>query len=225
MLPVATPADVPLATHDVLEQRVEAAVRASIHALLGAEGRQVQVRLARRISLDGVDASATLAVGSLAGRLPRPRLPVPVRVQSPGQPERVVTAWVELSERRLAPVYTQAQAAGTPVGPAGLALQDVDLACCAGTPLTTAQPPQDTVLSRAVRAGEPAMAGDFRPAPIVARGDAVTVDAGSGAVRLSIAAQALEAGDAGDCISVRTTASAHPLQARVVARGKVTLDD
>ncbi|MFC0677978.1 flagellar basal body P-ring formation chaperone FlgA [Lysobacter korlensis] len=215
----------PLATSDAFEQRVEAAVRASVQAMLGPEGRQVRVRLARRVVLDGVDANATLAVAPLAGRLPRPQLPVTVRVQSRGQPERLVTAWVELTERRVAPVYAQAQVAGTPVGPAGLELRDVDLACCAGLPLATAQPPQGAVLARAVRAGEPAMAGDFRPAPAVARGDAVTVDAGHGVVRLSIDGQALEAGNPGDRISVRTTVSAHPLQARVIARGKVTLDD
>lgn len=76
-------------------------------------------------------------------------------------------------------------------------------------------------LRRAVRAGEPLTPSVVSAPPLVQRGQQVLLSAGSDAISVSLQAQALEDGAAGELIRVRNLSSQKVLEAEVVGPHRV----
>lgn len=75
--------------------------------------------------------------------------------------------------------------------------------------------------TRAVKVGEPLTAHNTAPLPAIARGDWVAMHLKSGLVELERRAQALQDGELGQVVKVRAANNAAPVEARVVAPGRV----
>jgi len=75
--------------------------------------------------------------------------------------------------------------------------------------------------TKALKEGEPLTARNAAPAPLVARGEWVALHLKSGLVQLEGRAQALQDGELGQVVQVRSSNGASPVAARIVAPGKV----
>lgn len=69
------------------------------------------------------------------------------------------------------------------------------------------------------------MGADFEAVAAVRRGETIVLEAGTGAVRLSVEGVALEDGSVGERVSVRTGDATRAVHARVVSAGKVAIDE
>lgn len=74
---------------------------------------------------------------------------------------------------------------------------------------------------RALRAGDPLRRGQLIDAPMVRRGDAVRIVATNGAVQVTAAGSALEAGAEGAVVRVRNDRNGNVIRARVIGVGTV----
>lgn len=167
----------------------------------------------------------TLKVGAIAGRWPRARAGVPVRLALDGRAVRTVTAWVELSDLRNVLTYAAPASAKAPMDTLRLATGDVDMLCCEGATVPSVDALAGMRVRRAVRAGEPVLLSDFEPMPDVVERQQIGIEVVRGPVRLSTVGTALADGRIGQVIAVRPDASEHTVKARVTAKHTVTLDE
>ncbi len=195
---------------------------------------------ARIVSVDGVRDQAlpagTLAmdVGNVAGRWPRARVGVPVRLRVDGRVVRTLTVWVAMSDVRRVPTYAQAANAKSTLDAASVVVADVDMTCCDGAlvdvragadGITGADALAGKRLRRAVRAGQPVMAADFEPMPDVAARQKVTIEVVRGPVRLTTVGVALADAHIGQRVTVRPDAAEQAVVGRVTDKQKVILDE
>lgn len=186
---------------------------------------------ARIVAIDGLrDQSlpagrATIEVGAIAGRWPRARAGVPVRLSVDGRTVRTLTAWVLLDDMRRVLTYAATNAARTPATALRLAPGEVDMTCCASPAVQDTAEIAALRLRRAVRAGEPVLASDFEPMPAVAARAQVEIEVEQGAVRLRTQGIALADGSLGASVPVRPEGAQSVVTARVIATGKVRIDD
>ncbi len=167
----------------------------------------------------------TLEVGAIAGRWPRARAGVPVRVSVDGRVVRTVTAWVALGDLRSVLTYAEPASAKTPVDALRLVAGDVDMICCDGAVAASVDTLAGTRVRRQVRAGEPVLLSDFEPLPDVAERQQVGIEVVRGPVRLTTVGTALADGRIGQVIAVRPDASERTVKARVTAKRMVALDE
>ncbi len=167
----------------------------------------------------------TLEVGAIAGRWPRARAGVPVRVSVDGRVVRTVTAWVALGDLRNVLTYAEPASAKTPVDALRLVAGDVDMICCDGAAAASVDTLAGTRVRRQVRAGEPVLLSDFEPLPDVAERQQVAIEVVRGPVRLTTVGTALADGRIGQVIAVRPDASERTVKARVTAKRMVALDE
>lgn len=167
----------------------------------------------------------TLEVGAIAGRWPRARAGVPVRIAIDGRAVRTVTTWVELSDLRNVLTYAAPASAKAPMDTLRLAAGDVDMLCCEGGTAPSVDALAGMRVRRAVRAGEPVLLLDFEPMPDVVERQQIGIEVVRGPVRLTTVGTALADGRVGQVIAVRPDASEHTVKARVTAKHTVTLDE
>jgi flagellar basal body P-ring formation protein FlgA len=189
---------------------------ASSARVLGVTGVRDQSLPAGRVALE---------VGTIAGRWPRARAGVPVRLSVDGRVVRTLTAWVALSDVRSVLTYAEPASAKVPVDALRLVPGDVDMICCDGAAALSADALAGMRVRRAVRAGEPVLLADFEPVPDVAERQQVGIEVVRGPVRLTTVGTALVDGRIGQVIAVRPDASEHTVKARVTAKHTVTLDE
>ncbi|MGE4240211.1 flagella basal body P-ring formation protein FlgA [Ramlibacter sp.] len=165
----------------------------------------------------GFDAQLTLAREAPDLALPAGRGALKVRpLAQPPAPGRVavwVDAWVDGAHVRSVPLHfdVQGMRAVAPATPRG-----GDMA--ASKPVAVAIP--GSALA-AASAPDVASSSLLAPAPEVARGDGVAVQLRASGMELELRGEALQAGRAGEWIGVKTGAALAPVQARVIARGRV----
>lgn len=205
-----------------IQRDVEAAVTQRLREadssarVLGVSGVRDQSLPMGRVTLD---------VGAIAGRWPRARAGVPVRVSVDGRVVRTVTAWVALGDVRSVLTYAEPASAKTPVDALRLVAGDVDMICCDGAVAASVDTLAGTRVRRQVRAGEPVLLSDFEPLPDVAERQQVAIEVVRGPVRLTTVGTALADGRIGQVIAVRPDASEHTVKARVTAKRMVALDE
>lgn len=204
-----------------LQREVETAMVARLRdarspaRVVAIEGLRDQTLPAGRVRLD---------VGSIAGRWPRARAGVPVRVLVDGRAVRTLTAWVALSDVRSVPTYAEAVSAKSPAETLRLVPGDVDMTCCGDATVVDAGALSGLRVRRAVRPGEPALLSDFEPMPDVAERQSVGIEVTRGTVRITTTGTALGDGRIGQIVSVRPDASSEVVRARVIAKQKVILE-
>jgi len=215
----------PGATQRVDGEHVAARVQEELQARIAASGSSARVQVATPVADQSLPAGPLrIEVGEVAGRWPRSRAGVPVRLAVEGFAPRSMTVWVSASDPRTVLTYTSDYAAGEAGTSVHVAPALVDMVCCtaaANDPSMLA----DRRLRRAVRAGAPVLADDLQALPAVAAQEPVAVAVERGSVRIVTAGVALQDGAVGERIAVRAQQSRHAVQARVVARGEVIVDE
>lgn len=205
-----------------IQRDVETVVTQRLRALnstarvLGVSGVRDQSLPAGRV---------TLEVGVIAGRWPRSRAGVPVRLIVDGRNVRTLTAWIELSDVRNVLTYAEPVSAKASTDELRLVTGDVDMTCCDGAPALTADALVNMRVRRAVRAGDPALLSDFEPMPDVVERQPVVIEVLRGPVHLTSVGTALADGRIGQIIAVRPDTSDQTVKARVTAKQTVTLDE
>lgn len=220
---VAVAAEPPLRSH-VQRETLQA---------LALEGLRV------RAAKDGIEGVVFAIVGApadvaidgehpqLLAMVPTPwlrqRIPVTVRITS-GARTTTAIVWASASAPSPGPVYAADQPRGSAGKDVVIAAGTIDRARTRGVPA-----PEDGVrdasrLRRAVRAGEPALATDFEPLPLVQAQQPVAIQAGGNGVQLSVAGVALADGAAGDWIPVRWAGGDRPLHARIINHEVVRIE-
>lgn len=207
---------------DDLRREVETVITQRLHdventaRIHGVNGLRDQLLPAGVLKLD---------VGTIAGRWPRARAGVPVKLMVDGRVVRVLTAWIELTDMRSVLTYAETATAKSQVESLHLVAGAVDMTCCAGASAPDAASLEGQRVRRAVRAGEPVMLSDFEPMPDVAERQQVAIEVVRGPVRLTTIGTALADGRIGQIIAVRPDASEQVVWARVSAKKKVILDE
>lgn len=213
-------------TQRVPAAEIEQAVRSAMALRLQAMGSTASVRAAGRVG-DQWLPTGQLAIepGEVAGRLPRSRVGVPVRLKVDGRVVRSLTAWVEMQDPRWVMTY----AATYPSHQTGASMRwmpaSVDMACCAGAAATSVEQVAHLRSTRAVRAGQPVMLADFESLPDVQARQRVAIEVISGSVRVQASGVALRDGDVGDRVAVRPDHSRETVISRVVSIQKVVVDE
>lgn len=206
---------------------VEAA-RAALLAKASDAGVRVDLEVAGRV--EGFDfpmataVAPDVAVARWDGPWLRSRVGVPVQVRV-GDRQTTATVWFAVTAPSSGELYADGFRRGESAERLVYRTGPVDLARQEG--LRTANPASLTGmrLRRTVRAGDPVLASDFEPTPLISARQTVRVLATRGAVRLSVPAQALADGDAGQTIPVLPTSATSPIRARVVSSEVVTLEN
>lgn len=201
---------------------IEQTARAALQRWLAARSS--------RFDLDslGVPAGLQLPAGRVelsarpipAGQQPAQRMVVWVDVAVDGSFVRTVPVSFSVDAYRQAWVAAAPVAAGTLLAPQLLERREVDLASH-GTPLEVEEQVAPPRSLRPLRAGEAVTTRNAAPALPVSRGEWVTLQFNTGAVRMEGRAEALQGGDMGQVVRVRMARGSAPVEARVVARGRV----
>lgn len=205
---------------------IEQQVQAELVQRLSRAGSQALVRIDGRIEDQQLPAGPLqVVVGDIAGRWPRPRVGVPVRLFVGGRPLRSLTVWANLQDERTVLAYATAYPARHPGEQLQMTQARVDMTCCAGSPIGATSELGEARLRRAVRAGQPVMANDFEPMPDVLAQQRVGMVVEHGPVRLVTTGIALRDGHIGEWIDVRSDQSQATVRSRVVAKQKVRVDE
>jgi flagellar basal body P-ring formation protein FlgA len=152
--------------------------------------------------------------------LPRQRVWVDVRVA--GEFVRSVPVDFAVNAYRDAWVVPVGLARGAVVTPEAMQRKEVDVARVEhrGAALATAST-DDLRTRRTLAAGEVLAARDVERVPAVARGQRITVLSRNGGLELQASAEALQDGQVGQKVRVKTTGAQEPVLALVVAPGRV----
>ena len=120
-------------------------------------------------------------------------------------------------------VAPSAIGSGAPLTADRVKKREVDITRTPVAPLlaTESQMPGQWQTTRAIRSGEVVTMRNAAPAPLVARGEWVALHLKSGGVELEGRAQALQDGELGQMVKVRSANRADPMTARIVAPGRV----
>lgn len=215
-----------LSPQTVSSRQIEEAVGQRVQSRLGSLGSHAQWRVAPGIRDQQVPAGRiVIDVGEPAGRFPRGRVGLPVRLQVDGKPVRTVTAWIEMQDPQEVPVY----AADYPRGHSSEAIQythaRVDMVCCAGAQIATPDQLAHMQLARATRAGQPVLASDYMAIPQVRSRQPVEIIAGNEQIRIALQGISMADGYLGDRVSVRPATGSSPIRSVVIGEGKVRADE
>jgi len=213
-------ADAPSVHGQALTQQVQA----TLQSRLAARGSSARVEVPPGAPEARGAGAVTFEVGEVAGRWPRPRATVPVRVRSNGRLLRTLTFEVTSTDIRRVPVFARDYLPHTRADRMRIEDAEVDMSCCA-EPTLAALPQTPLRLRRAVRAGEPLQAADFEPVPEVEQQAPVRLEVRRGAIILSAEAKALQDGRTGDRVRVMPSYATQAVMASVVGPGEVEIHE
>lgn len=218
-LPVPALADPP---STVRGEDVVVVAAAALRDRLKAQGiAQPELRPVGEVRVPTVGAfgEATLVAGEIDGRLPRPRVAVPVSVQGADGSAARLAVWFAVQAPVEAWVHGTDAARGTDTALLSAQRATVDLARVDPGQLVAPVDLQGKQLRRPVRAGAPLLAADFEPAPDVRRDERLALRVRSGAVRISTQAVAMDEARIGQRLRVLAAGAEAPIEAVLVSRG------
>lgn len=201
-----------------------AQVQAVLQARLLAQGSSARVSVGE-LNLQAWPAgSVSVEIGEVAGRWPRARATVPVRLRADGRLVRTLSLPVTASDVRTVLVFGADYTARTALDGVQLQPADVDMMCCSGASLV--ERPTDAYRLRAdVRAGTPLTDDSIETRPAVQGMQNVQLLVQHGAIQLSAEAVALQDGRVGERIPVRPSYAQETVVAVVTAPGKVQVHE
>lgn len=170
------------------------------------------------------DDTPSFSLRPIGGRWPRDRVPAVVDYWNAARNQRdSTTVWLSVNIPADVPVYARHHAPGEQLTDEAFATASLNLAALAHPSINTSFDLTKVRLRQSVREGQPALESHFEPLPDVQKNDRVTLTVESGAVRIQTPAKALQEGQTGDTVSVRIDAAQQTVQARVTAKGEVSL--
>ncbi|WP_158290276.1 flagellar basal body P-ring formation chaperone FlgA [Ramlibacter sp. WS9] len=207
--------------------RVEQAARAAL--------REWMATRATRYVIDAqpLPADIKLPAGNVelkarplpANAEPTPRMAVWMDIQVDGRFIRTVPVNFAVDAFRDAWVAPAAVAGGVSLTPGMVEKREVKVTGYASSRFPEQGPQPGTAAglrtTRAIKEGEPVTMANSAPLPAIARGAWVALHLTSGVVALESRAQALQDGEVGQIVKVRSSSAASPVEARVVSPGRV----
>ena len=201
-----------------IEQAAQAALNEWLQPRASRYGTEV-LALARDLQLPAGQVELKARPLAANGE-PTPRMVVWMDVAVDGRFVRAVPVSFNVEAYREAWVAPAGVARGVPLAPGMVERREVD-----ATSRSVAALPSEIAgnwsTTKAIKEGEPLTARNVAPAPLVARGEWVALHLKSGLVQLEGRAQALQDGQLGQVVQVRSANGASPVAARIVAPGKV----
>ncbi len=205
-------------------EALAARVRDTLQSRLVDSGSTATLQMVGRMPDQALaSGDVQVEVGPVAGRWPRAQANVPVRIVVDGRTVSRLSARVQASDLRTVLGYSSDFPAGA--SQVAAARMVIDMVCCEGAVVSSPQELQGMRLRRAVSTGAPVLQGDLEPMPVVSTRQTVSVAVERGRIRILAPGIALQDGQLGDRIAVRTTLSQHAISARVVAAGEVIVDE
>ncbi|MET4571977.1 flagella basal body P-ring formation protein FlgA [Stenotrophomonas rhizophila] len=199
-------------------------VQEALQARLLAQGSSA------RVSVGGLNAQAwpagqvSVEIGEVAGRWPRARATVPVRLRADGRLVRTLSLPVTASDVRTVLVFGADYTARTALDEVQLQQAAVDMVCCGSASLAE-RPVEGYRLRADVRAGTPLTEDSIETRPAVQGMQNVQLLVQHGAIQLSAEAVALQDGRVGERIPVRPSYARETVVAVVTAPGKVQVHE
>jgi flagellar basal body P-ring formation protein FlgA len=211
---------------DELIEQARAALLARSSDLPG----QLEIVPAAALLSSQVDGEGELRLeaGTVDGAWPRRRVGVPVQVWLGERLVQSRMVWFTVSWWHDVPVYSHDAQAGVSSTSLETHIARTDLAGAMDVrQLSESRMPvaAGLRLRRAVRAGQPVLAGDFEPSPAVARQAQVTLAVRHGQVELKTPAVAQGDGEVGELVKVLPSGASQWVRARVMARGEVAIEN
>ena len=205
-------------------EAVTAQIQSELQGRLRAQGSAavVQVEAVRMQALPA--GTVQFETGEVAGRWPRARASVPVKVRVDGRVLRTLNVPVTASDVQSVQVFDAAYAARTGLDAVRLHEANVDMVCCGGNVLA-ALPAEGYRLRHDVRAGAPLTDAVIEPMPAVQGMQDVQLLVRHKGIELSAAAVALQDGQVGERIAVRPSYARETVVATVTAPGKVQIHE
>ncbi len=208
---------------------------ARVESTAAAELRTWLAKHANRYTVDivGLAGELQLPAGAVqlvarplaAGAEPRSRMTVWVDILVDGRFARAIPVSFAVEAFRdawVTPVSTPANVALTQAALERREVRVVDRAVQSGVdPFAVGASPQVWRTTRALKEGEAVSTRNSAPTPTIARGAWVALHMKSGPVELVARAQALQDGEVGQVVQVRSSNGSAPVAARVVAAGRV----
>jgi flagellar basal body P-ring formation protein FlgA len=180
------------------------------------------------LSASQVDGAGPVRVeaGAVGGTWPRRRVGVPVHIWIEDQLEQSRIVWFTVRWWQDVPVYVRDARAGDRADGLSVRTMRTDLAGVdAQHAVAPSELTSDLRLRRTVRAGQPVLDVDFEPVPAVARQQSIALTVREGAIAVRTAAIAQRDAEVGERIKVLPQGADQWIQARVVARNEVAVDD
>lgn len=203
---------------------VTAQIQSELQQRLLAQGSSAVVQVGR-VRLQALPVGAVqLETGEVAGRWPRARASVPLKVHVDGHVLRTLNVPVTASDVRSVLVFEASYAARTGLDTVRLHESNVDMVCCSGNVLA-ALPAEGYRLRQDVRAGTPLTDAVLEPLPAVQGMQEVQLLVRHKDIELSAAAVALQDGQVGQRIAVRPSYARGTVVATVTAPGEVQIHD
>lgn len=219
-------ADATPSTRRIAADELIAVALADLQSRATAEGIAAQFK-----AVGHVDGVTVIAAGEielevdLTGAWLRPRVGVPVRIKSGGTKVSSVTLWFAVTAMSEGNVYAADYPRGASQAGLQLRTDKIDLARTHGRDSLVSGAGGEMRLVRAVRAGQPVLAADFEPTPLVSAQQDISIETGNGRVRLVTKGRALGDGSLGQLISVLAAGATQPVRARVVSDKVVTVEN
>ncbi|HET7370768.1 MAG TPA: flagellar basal body P-ring formation chaperone FlgA [Gammaproteobacteria bacterium] len=155
------------------------------------------------------------------GSLLRPRLAVSVNIAVNGKPAAVLPVWFRVEVIAPVLVFGRDLPRGSVIGAGDVHVAERDLTHVAHGAEKDYDELPGRWLTRAVRAGDPVLAGELAREPLVKRDEPVKVLLMSGAIAISASGVAARNGYRGDAVKVLVDGAKAPCIARVVKKGVV----
>lgn len=213
------------AVQQVSSAQLEEVARASLQRWLRARTTRFGIESAgpvRDLSLPAGDVKLE-ARALPQGSQPASRMVVWVDVWAGGAFVQTVPVSFAVDAYRQGWVAAVAAAAGAPLDGEALLQREVAMTgrSASSSPLPVSAEAHPMQAARTLRAGETLTAGNTRKVSAVGRGEWVTLQFKSGGLALEGRAESLQDGEPGQVVRVRLAGAASPVEARVVARGRV----
>ena len=205
-------------------EAVTAQIQSELQQRLRAQGSSAMVQV-DSVRLQALPAGAVqFEAGEVAGRWPRARAAVPVKVRVNGRVLRTLNVPITATDIRPVQVFDADYSARTDAATLGLHTANVDMVCCNGAALA-ALPAEGYRLRHDVRAGTPLTDTVLEPLPAVQSMQDVQLQVRHKGIELSAVAVALQDGQVGERIAVRPSYARETVVATVSAPGEVQIHE
>ena len=168
---------------------------------------------------------AQVVAGAWRGSPDLGTLVVPVSILVDGKQVQTVEVSLRIHRKMMALVARHTIQLHDVIGPADVGLMSVDVTSVAGSPVTSIEDSLGKRTTRRIPAQTAILTDMLEKAPLIAANEAITIEIINGALRITAAGIARQAGGEGDTIHVYATDTRKELDAIVIDKHTVRVED
>ena len=215
-----------LGQQSVTGQEIAIEAQRALEQALSEEGSRATVSIETKLRDQSVPAGEVAILTTVpAGRFPRSRMSIPVRILVDGIPARSLWVNASFDEPRQVYVYARPYPTRQPGEGVEWMPQTINATCCAGPFIENARELKGLRLKRSVPVGSPMVRSDFEPIPPVRVGELVNIQVNNGSVQLNVKGRALADAQLGERVNVLAIGAARPVRALVEGPSKVSVHE